>query len=322
MKRFVLFISLITSGAFLRASDVIITLRKDKVSMHQVECFILEHDSLISLNRVDTIVDMNAVLRRNMVISNSWDKEKECYFVSFHTADNIFKRTFAEIGSIRAVGAFMDKRDIVALPLTNTEMENENDLMDFAVIDAQNNKKIGKVSVLNNNIRSRLRIDDFNIAYFDENPRGAGVSCKSNLLKVIDCKNKEIFIAEELNNLTEFSYEKGDKVFASFNIQWLDNTSFAYMLMKRLNEDVSILYLYTYNINTKKRELIKKIEFPYSIENIKFQLAENRIYFMNRNGVFSLKNESIIQLKQIKDLIDFYVYNTEVDSTFKCNHPY
>ncbi len=312
MKRAILITSLIMLGAFLKASNVITTLTVKNFGKTYMTHYIIEYDSVVSVKETYIIPEAPVYLYNGMPISESWKNKEGYYLISFYTPDTIYSLTLPELG----IKVFSNKENELAFSLTDTEVYCDNDLMDVVIIELDSHQKTGRLSVRDNKVKVHLKNNNIAVAYFDENPRGAGISPKDILLKVIDCDKKKVFIADHLDNLTDFPYEKNETIFANFDIQWLDNYTFAYMKRKYLDKNTSILSLYTYNIKTKKRELIKDIKFPYSIENIKFQLVGDCLYIMNRYGLFLICENSIKQLLNEKNLIDFYI--NYVDSTFKC----
>ena len=305
MKRVVLITSLIMLGAFLKASNVITVLTAKGFNEIQATRYIIEHDSILSVEGTYVIHEISVYLHKGMPISESW-KNKDGYFlISFYTPDTIYRLALPELG----IKAFSNKKNELAIPMTDTEINCESDLMDIAIIDIANYKKVGELSVNKSKVKLCLKNNNMFVTYFDESPRGAGMSPKNNLLKVVDCYKKEVFIADHLDNLTDLSYERKETIFANFDVQWLDDYTFAYMTMKCLDENTSVLNLYYYNVKTRKKVFVKQVKFPYSIENIKFQLVGDYLYIMNRNGLFLVHENSIKQLMNEMNLIDFYINN-------------
>ncbi len=304
MRRVLVFISLIVLGVLLRASNTIIILVSKNIGTFQTKYFVMEHDSVAPLIDTNTIFGVDAFLYENMVISSSWDKKEECFHITFHISDSTFRQTFSEFTNMKA---FTNNNSIIAFPITDTEINCDNDFMDFIILKLPYNNNVYKLFVKNKCIKTDLNNEDLYISYFDEFPRGAGVARKTQLLKVVDNKTKSVFVADKLEGLTDFSYEKRELLFVPSTIQWLDSNTFAYMMMKCIGENKTRLYLYVYDIEKKNRKLIKEMIFPYSIENLRFQLLKDSIYLMNCNGVFSVYEETITQIIKCNGLIDFYI---------------
>ena len=304
MKRSLLFISVIVLGALLRASNTIVILKAKNFGTFQTKSFVLEHDSIVTLKDTNLIFDTDAFLYENIIVSSSWDKKEEHYNVSFHTSDSIFKQSFSELGFMKA---FTNKKKILAIPLTDTEVSCYNDFIDFAILNLPYRGQIYLLVVKNNQVKSNFNKEKFRIAYFDEVPRGAGVDYKNQILKVVDNKSGNVFIVDMLEGLTDMSYEREEFLFVDSTVQWLDNDTFIYMMMKRLDEYKTHLYLYRYNVGMKCRTLIKEILFPYSIEKLKFQLFDRHLYIMNSKGIYIVHENSIQRLLDCNNLIDFYI---------------
>lgn len=303
MKRVVLITSLIMLGAFLKASNVITVLTAKGFNEIQTTRYIIEHDSILSVEGTYVIPEISVYLYKGMLISESWKNKKGYFLISFYTPDTIYRLTLPELG----IKAFSNKKNELAIPMTDTEVNCESDSMNIAIINIANYKKVGELSVNKSKVKLCLKNNDMFVTYFDESPRGAGMSPKNILLKVVDCYKKEVFIADHLDNLTDLSYERKETIFANFDVQWLDDYTFAYMTMKCLDENTSVLNLYYYNVKTRKRVFVKQVKFPYTIENIKFQLVGDYLYIMNSNGLFLVRENSIKQLMNEMNLIDFYI---------------
>lgn len=306
MKKIILFILLITFGVLSRASEVIIVLTRKDVSQYVVNSYIIKNDSTFLLSKSYHISDTDAFLWNNTPVSESWNNKEKSYIVSFYTDCGIRKLELLEYdwGYCKA---FTNNKNTLSLMITNTEMENDNDLMEIVLFNKIKNKS-NKLSIRNNQIMYVDKKDNISLAYFDEFPRGAGVVDKTIMIKIIDCKNNDVLIADQIHTQnSDFSYEHGEECFVFANIQWLNTNEIAYMTMQKKEEEISILNLYKYSLKTKERSLYKTIYFPHSIENISFQIVDDKLYISNFNRIYLLNNDELQEIIFSDNIIDFYI---------------
>ena len=252
------------------------------------------------------ISDTDAFLWNNTPVSESWNNKEKSYIVSFYTDCGIRKLELLEYdwGYCKA---FTNNKNTLSLMITNTEMENDNDLMEIVLFNKIKNKS-NKLSIRNNQIMYVDKKDNISLAYFDEFPRGAGVVDKTIMIKIIDCKNNDVLIADQIHTQnSDFSYEHGEECFVFANIQWLNTNEIAYMTMQKKEEEISILNLYKYSLKTKERSLYKTIYFPHSIENISFQIVDDKLYISNFNRIYLLNNDELQEIIFSDNIIDFYI---------------
>ncbi len=306
MKRIILFILIIASGALSRASEVMIILTRKDVSKYIVNYYTIANDSTFLLSKSSVINDTDAFLWNNTLVSESWNNNENTYIVSFYTDCGIRKLELSEYGG-GYWKTFSNKKTILPLILTNTEVEYDSDLMEIVLFNGINNR-INKLSIRNNQVMHIDKKENVYLAYFDEFPRGAGVKSKTIMLKVVDCKKRNVLLIDQIRSQhSDLSYEHGEEVFVNTNIQWLNTNEIVYMTIQKKDEEISILNLYKYSLKAKERILYTSIYFPHSIENISFRILDDKLYISNLNRIYLFKNKMLNQIVCSDDIVDFYI---------------
>ncbi|MBO5382180.1 MAG: hypothetical protein J6A40_08895 [Bacteroides sp.] len=306
MKRIILFIIFIASGALARASEAIIVLTRKDVNQYVVNYYTITNDSMFLMSKSPIINDTDAFLWNNTPVSETWDNKEKTYIVSFYTDCGIRKLELSEYdwGYSKA---FSNKKTILPLILTNTEVEYDSDLMEIVLFNGINNRT-NKLSIRNNQVMHIDKKENVYLAYFDEFPRGAGVKSKTIMLKVVDCKKRNVLLIDQIRSQhSDLSYEHGEEVFVNTNIQWLNTNEIVYMTIQKKDEGISILNLYKYSLKAKERILYTSIYFPHSIENISFRILDDKLYISNLNRIYLFKNKMLHQIVCSDDIVDFYI---------------